>query len=272
MHLLAALAAAFVVTWAVLVVVAQVLNPDQSPLTMGMSGLARGRAPWVMKASFIVRGLSALLLVAALPADLRIAGLVLVGVGLLWVWGVGSAALALADTDMPGEAPTPTGAAHALIALVAYIAGVVGAMVLSYTMLHNAGLSGIATLALPISITAAAALVVQFVAFGAAAREAQAAAPAATAAPAAPFMPPSAAPAEPAPPSAAPALVRDVPPQIGAETRVASVASQGTRPAAAAVGRGALHDLASYAGLYQRLFVGLLMAWTLLVALGLLSS
>ena len=98
---------------------------------MGMSGLARGRAPWVMKSSFIVRGLSALLLVAALPADLRIAaGLVLVGVGLLWVWGVGSAALALADTDMPGEAPTSTGAAHALIALVAYIAGVAGAIVI----------------------------------------------------------------------------------------------------------------------------------------------
>ncbi len=263
MQLLAALALVFVVAWAVLVVVAQVLNPDQSPLTMGMSGLARGRAPWVMKSSFIVRGLSALLLVAALPADLRIAGLVLVGVGLLWVWGVGSAALALADTDMPGEAPTPTGAAHALIALVAYIAGVVGAIVLSYTMLHNAGLSGIATLALPISITAAAALVVQFVAFGAAAREAQAAAPDATAMPAA---------VDPAPPSPAPALAREVPPQLGVETDGARADARRGRPPVVTAGRGALHDLASYAGLYQRLFVGLLMAWTLLVALGLLSS
>ena len=30
----------------------------------------------------------------------------------------------------------------------------------------------------------------------------------------------------------------------------------------------ALNDLAGYAGLLQRIFIGLLMAWTLLVALG----
>ena len=29
-----------------------------------------------------------------------------------------------------------------------------------------------------------------------------------------------------------------------------------------------LNDLAGYAGLFQRIFIGLLMAWTLLVALG----
>ena len=57
---LAYIAAALVVAWAALVVTAQLLNPDQSPLSMGMSGLARGRSPWVMKSSFIVRGLSAL--------------------------------------------------------------------------------------------------------------------------------------------------------------------------------------------------------------------
>ena len=57
-----------------LVVVAQVLNPDQSPLSMGMSGLARGRAPWVMKSSFLARGVSALMLLSALPAQLHVAG------------------------------------------------------------------------------------------------------------------------------------------------------------------------------------------------------
>ena len=134
-------------------------------------------------------------------------------------------------------------------------------------MLHNAGLSGIATLALPISITAAAALVVQFVAFGAAAREAQAAAPAGTldagraaarrrrriAGPRAactaarPRRPPA-------------ARRRD---QCGKHGPTRGPGLRPPPPAAAA-----LHDLASYAGLYQRLFVGLLMAWTLLVALG----
>jgi hypothetical protein len=268
MQMLAAVAAALVVAWAVLVVVAQVKNPDQSPITMGMSGLARGRAPWVMKSAFIVRGLSALALVAALPADLRVTRLAFAGVVLLWVWGTGSAVLALADTDMPGEAPTPAGRAHAVIALVAYIAGATGAIVLSSTMLRHAGLSGIATWALPISITAAAALAVQVVAFGAAAREAPAGMAAGSATPA----PPETVAAEPVSPAVAPPLAAGVPPQLGTETRVGTRAAPRARPAGTAVDSGALHDLASYAGLYQRIFVGLLMAWTLLVALSLLGS
>jgi len=166
-----AIAAAFLsVAWAVLVVVAQVLNPDQSPLSMGMSGLARGRAPWVMKSSFLARGVSALMLLSALPAQLHVAGSVIAGFALFWVWGVGSAVLALADTDMPGEARTRAGAAHALIAMVAYVAGAAGAIVLSLDIARHTDMSGVATWALPIAMIAAAALVVQFVAFGAAAR------------------------------------------------------------------------------------------------------
>ena len=244
-----------------LVVVAQVLNPDQSPLSMGMSGLARGRAPWVMKSSFLARGVSALMLLSALPSQLHVAGSVIAGFVLFWVWGVGSAVLALADTDMPGEAPTRAGAAHALIAMVAYVAGAAGAIVLSLDIARHTDLSGVAAWALPISIVAAVALVVQFVAFGAAARAARAPAPGAG--PAAPAAEPSA-PA--APPHAAPPPVGGVPPQLGA--------SAGVRPAGRSAGAatGLLHGLAGYAGLCQRVFVGLLVAWTLLVALGLLSS
>ena len=238
-----------------LVVVAQVLNPDQSPLSMGMSGLARGRAPRVMKSSFLARGVSALMLLSALPAQLHVAGSVVAGFALFWVWGVGSAVLALADTDMPGEAPTRAGAAHALIAMVAYIAGAAGAIVLSLGIARHTDMSGVATWALPISIVAAVALVVQFVAFGAAAREARASAPgaghAASAGPSAPAAPPPAG---------------GVLPQLGASAG----AVPGGRPDGAAT--GLLHGLAGYAGLCQRVFVGLLVAWTLLVALGLLAS
>jgi hypothetical protein len=265
MTMLAIAAAALAVAWVVLVVVAQVLNPDQSPLSMGMSGLARGRGPWVMKSSFLARGLSALLLIAALPAQLSIAGLVLAGLVLFWVWGVGSAVLALADTDMPGEAPTRTGAAHALVAMVAYVAGVAGAIALSVAMLRDAGMAGVATWSLPLSITAAAALVIQFVAFGAAAREARAAAPsAAPAAARAALAGPEATAAGPGLPAVAPPLAGGVPPQLGAG---AGPAGRQAGPAS-----GTLHDLADLAGLFQRVFVGLLMAWTLLVALGLIAS
>ena len=175
MTALALAAVVFVVLWAVLVVVAHVLNPEQSPLSMGMSGLARGRAPWVMKASFVARGLSALCLVAALPAALGSGALALCGLVLLWVWGVGSAALALADTDMPGEPPTRAGAAHALIALVAYVAGAAGAVALSLALRGEDATAGVARWALPIALAAAVALVAQFAAFGAAAREARSA-------------------------------------------------------------------------------------------------
>ncbi len=161
MTALAIAAAAFVVLWAVLVVVAQVLNPEQSPLSMGMSGLARGRAPLVIKASFIARGLSALLLVAALPTVFGTDGFAFAGLVLLWVWGVGSAALAIADTDMPGEEPTRAGAAHALIALGAYVAGTLGAVILSLALRSEEATAGVARWALPIALAAAVALVVQ---------------------------------------------------------------------------------------------------------------
>ena len=87
MSAFAYLAAALVVAWAVLVIVAQLLNPEQSPLAMGMSGLARGRAPWVMKSAFLCRGASALVLLFALPSVLGTNALTLMAHG--GVLGVG---------------------------------------------------------------------------------------------------------------------------------------------------------------------------------------
>jgi hypothetical protein len=173
----ALVAVLLVVAWAALVVVAQLLNPEQSPLSMGMSGLARGHAPWVMKASFLCRGASALLLLIDVPGALHAGALVLAGIVAFWIWGVGSAVLSLVDTDMPGEPPSRTGAAHALLALVAYVAGVIGAVLLSVVIMRELGGTALAVWALPLALTAAAALAVQFVAFGAAAREADASLP-----------------------------------------------------------------------------------------------
>ena len=248
MTALALAAAVFAVLWAVLVIVAQALNPEQSPLSMGMSGLARGHAPWVMRASFVTRGLSALLLVAALPTALDMDALALSGLALLWVWGVGSAALALADTDLPGEEPTRAGAAHAWIALVAYVAGVAGAVVLSLALRSDDATAGVARWALPIALAAAVALVAQFAGFGAAARQAR-----------------SAAADPPGNPSDAPAGTAGlgVPPQLGAGPGSAGLAGRG-----AGANPGSSRGLAGYAGLLQRVFVGLLMLWTLVVALG----
>lgn len=260
MTALAIAAAALVVLWAVLVIVAQVLNPEQSPLSMGMSGLARGRAPLVMKASFIARGLSALLLVAALPTVFGTDGFAFAGLVLLWLWGVGSAALAIADTDMPGEEPTRAGAAHALIALGAYVAGTLGAVILSLALRSEEATAGVARWALPIALAAAVALVVQLAGFWAAAREARSVAAASAA-------DPGGTPAAPAgDPGVAPAAA-GVPPQLTGGAAGASGSSAGPRGSAAGSASALSRGLADYAGLLQRVFVGLLMLWTLVVAL-----
>jgi Protein of unknown function (DUF998) len=256
-------AAALVIAWAALAIVAQLLNPEQSPLSMGMSGLARGHAPWVMKSAFLCRGGSALVLLLAVPGVLGAAGLALVGVVAFWVWGVGSAALAVVDTDMPGEPPSRAGAAHALVALVAYVAGVAGALALSLALRGDGGTRGLGAWALALALAAAIAMVAQFVAFGAAAREARAAAPPA-AAPV--IMTAASIAAHPSAPAAASAPpLADVPPQLAGAGSAA-----GTHPAPASGGSSSLSpsSLAGYAGLLQRIFLGLLMAWTLLVALG----
>ena len=173
MSVFAVIAAALVVAWAVLLIVAQRLNPEQSPISMAMSGLARGHAPWVMKAGFVCRGASALALLVSVPSVLGTAGLTLAGILALWVWGVGSAALALVDTDMPGEPPSQAGAAHVVIALLAYVCGVAGALVLSVALLRDDATAGIGAWALPLALFALAAMVLQFVAFGEAARAAR---------------------------------------------------------------------------------------------------
>ncbi len=170
MTTLSLLSLAGVVAWVVLVIAAQLLTPDQCVLSMGMSGLATGRHGWVMRIAFIVRGLAALALVGAVcvgaPDDARsIAGLVL-----LAVWGAGSALLAVYDTDMPGDAPTAHGRAHALIALIAYVAAAVGMLLVSLDLRGAEATAGVARWALPIALVAAVAMFAQFAGFAAAAR------------------------------------------------------------------------------------------------------
>jgi hypothetical protein len=265
MSAFAYVAAALVIAWAILVIVAQSLNPEQSPLSMGMSGLARGHAPWVMKSAFLCRGGSALVLLIAVPEVLGVAGLTLAGVVAFWVWGVGSAALAVVDTDMPGEPQSRAGRAHALVALVAYVAGVVGALALSLALRGESGAEGLGAWALALALAAAVAMAAQFVAFGAAAREARAAG---TGAPPVVMTAASVAalPSAPAPPAAPP--LAGVPPQLAA---AGSAGGTGPAPASSRSGGSSSlspSSLAGYAGLLQRIFLGLLMAWTLLVALG----
>jgi hypothetical protein len=174
MNALPLLALACVSAWVGLVVIAQVLNPEQSALSMGMSGLACGRHGWVMKLSFVVRAVAALALVGAVSNLVPAAAQSELGLALLAVWGGGSLLLAAYDTDMPGDEPTAHGRGHAVIAFVAYVAVGVGSVLVSLKLGDAEATADVARWALPIALFAAVALVVQFAGFAAAARDAAA--------------------------------------------------------------------------------------------------
>jgi len=203
MPILSLLTIAAVVAWVALAIAAQVLTLGQSALSMGLSGLATGRFGWLMKLAFVVRGLAALALVAAVAGSVPAAAVSVPGLALFAAWGGGSALLACYDTDMPGCKPTRRGQAHALIALVAYVAAVAG-MILVSLRLRDGGeaIAVVARWSLLIALVAAVALFAQFAGFAEAARP-------------------------------------------------------------------STHGLGRYAGLLQRIFLGLVMLWTVVVAVSL---
>jgi len=170
MPALSLLTIAGAVLWVALVVAAQLLTPQQSALHMGMSGLATGRYGWLMKLAFVVRGLTALALVAAVAGSVPAAAVSLPGLVLFAAWGGGSALLACYDTDMPGHKPTRRGQAHALIALIAYLAAVAAAIMVSLQLRHGAATAGTARWALLIALVAAVAMFAQLAAFAEAVR------------------------------------------------------------------------------------------------------
>ena len=170
MPALSLLTVAGAVLWTALVVAAQLLTPGQSALRMGMSGLATGRYGWLMKLAFVVRGLSALALVAAVAGSVPAAAVSVPGLVLFAAWGAGSALLACYDTDLPGRKRTRRGQAHALIALVAYVAAVAGMILISLQLRHGEATDGVGRWALFIALVAAVAMFAQFAGFAEAAR------------------------------------------------------------------------------------------------------
>ena len=120
--------------------------------------------------------------------------------------------------------------------------------------------TSLADWALPLALTAAVILVIQFLAFGAAAREADAS----------PLQPEALQPLAASSPGAA---EQAAPPLSGVPPQLSGAGP--ARPAVRRVAGGAaaaINDLAGYAGLLQRVFLALLMLWTLLVALGIRST
>ena len=111
-------------------ILAQALHPQQNPIRDAESSLALGAFGWIMALDFVVRGLLALALIAGLQKALVPAARSQVGAILIEVWAVGAFLLALFPTDAPGQR-TLHGLIHALVALIAFFAAAVGALLIS---------------------------------------------------------------------------------------------------------------------------------------------
>jgi hypothetical membrane protein len=156
------LAIALTVVYVVLDAIAQLLPPHYSPITQAESDLAVGPFGYVMTVNFVVRGLLTLSFLLGLSATTSIARRSPVGVGLLGVWALGAFVLAAFPTDV-GTGPTVHGSIHLVTAVVAFIAGAVGTLLLSLQFKHEPRLAPLRTTALVLSILSVLALLVLFV-------------------------------------------------------------------------------------------------------------
>ncbi len=165
-RLLFALAAAGVVLYAILDVVAQLLPPHYSPIRQAESDLAVGPYGYVMTINFVVRGLLSLAFVAAL-ASLYLeegsswkrnrAGFVALG----GAWGVGALLLAIFPTDVPSTPVSWHGAIHGVVAVIAFLGGALGVVWLSRDFDRSPTMRSARSWAVGLAIFALAACVLE---------------------------------------------------------------------------------------------------------------
>lgn len=130
---LAALTLAGIAAYVGLDIIAQLLPPHYNPLTQPESDLAVGPYGFVMAINFVVRGLLSLALLASIQTALIPAARSRVGAVLLEIWAIGAFLLAIFPTDV-GARHTLHGLIHLIVALVAFVAAAVGALLISLRM------------------------------------------------------------------------------------------------------------------------------------------
>ncbi|HUI86965.1 MAG TPA: DUF998 domain-containing protein [Nitrososphaerales archaeon] len=155
---------ALVLLYVVLDVVAQLLPPHYSPISQAESDLAVGPYGYVMAANFINRGVLSLLFLFALDRASSLAGAgpqrYRGGIMLLGVWAVGALLLAFFPTDVPPAPATWHGVMHLVVAVIAFLGGAFGSLVLSVRFARDPLLGGARRFAMPISVLAVLACLV----------------------------------------------------------------------------------------------------------------
>lgn len=166
---LAALVILGIVIYVVLDIIAQLLPPHYSPISQAESDLAVGPYGFLMRINFVIRGLLSLAAIAALHKTLLPAAHSRLGALLLEVWAVGALVLAIFSTDV-GSAHTLHGLIHLVVALIAFVAGAVGELLISLRLARDPAWSSVRPALLVVSVAALVLLIVLLLATGPAVR------------------------------------------------------------------------------------------------------
>jgi hypothetical protein len=120
-----------IVLYVILDIIAQLLPPHYSAISQAESDLAVGPYGFIMSINFVVRGLIALALLWTINARFTEKVISRTGLALVGIWGVGSLLLAFFPADLAGSKPTLHGLLHLVLALLAFICGAFGELILS---------------------------------------------------------------------------------------------------------------------------------------------
>lgn len=123
-----------VVVYVLLDVVTQLLPPHYNPLTQAESDLSVGPFGWMMRINFVVRGLLSASLLGALVLSLRPTTRGKLGLWLWGCWSAGAFVLAAFNTDLGGAEHTVHGKIHVGVALIAFVAAPIAAILLSQSL------------------------------------------------------------------------------------------------------------------------------------------
>ncbi|MGD0249540.1 MAG: DUF998 domain-containing protein [Thermoplasmata archaeon] len=152
--------------YVVLDLVAQLLPPHYSPISQAESDLAVGPYGYVMTLNFLMRGILSLSFLVGLSAATGLGSRSRAGVAFLAAWGVGAFILAASPTDVSVTETTGHGKLHLLVAFIAFLAAVVGEVLLSRRFSEEPRLRPIAGPSQLISVLAAVSVVLLFVGTG----------------------------------------------------------------------------------------------------------
>ena len=111
-----------------------------------------------MDLDFLLRGAASVAVVIAVAAVVRPAGALRAGLGLVVVWAVTSGLLAFFPDDLAGAAATASGRLHLLLALVAFVAMSVGAVIVAYALSRDPAWRPVVPLLLGLAVAGLLAL------------------------------------------------------------------------------------------------------------------